>query len=58
MKSVIEGIEKDKMRRKADEGKESRNRVEAQATRAIVTELGRGGLKKETIILNLSTKIL
>lgn len=29
MKSVIEGIEKDKMRRKADEEKEMQNRVQA-----------------------------
>lgn len=49
---------KDKMRGKVDGGKETQNRVEARARQAIVTELGRGRLKKEITIFYLFTKIL
>lgn len=50
---------KDKMRGKVDGGKETQNRVKARARQAIVTELGRGRLKKEIItIFYLFTKIL
>lgn len=55
MKSVRD--RKDKMRGKVDGGKETQNRVEARARQAIVTELGREGLKKEIAIFNLFTKI-